>query len=379
MVHCAKLTVSFAPPERRSDAFGHGPSGCDRRPDVTAPPPGRTSRGEHAIAVIGTGAIAHDHVRAITATPGLRVAFVAGSDAAHAAAVAALAPGAVVSTDPTAAINDPSVAGVDVCGHTAAHARWAIVAGAAGKHVMVEKPAALTLDELDDMLLRTRASSLLVGQTARFQPVVGELHSRLVAGDIGRPRLIHIQWYAAGVWPRGWRAWQLDRTQSGGHPLHNGVHAFDLLAWLTGQRPVRVFTRAFRSAAAQMPVPDNFHVTVRMDDGTLALVEIGYALRAPTDVLRRVSVIGERGTLVHTTEDDPGLVSAWAPALPASTEGAFERQVRHWRDVLDGLAKPVTTPEELRAALALGLAAQRSLDCADVVAVSTSDSEAGTR
>lgn len=322
---------------------------------------------ELGVAVIGTGAIAHEHVRAIVATPGLRVTFVAGSDESRAAALAAQAPGAVATTDVPAAIHDSSVVGVDVCGHTASHARWTVAAGAAGKHVMVEKPVALSLTELDDMLHATRATSLLAGQTVRFQPVIAGLHDQVVSGAVGRPRLIHIQWYVAHVWPNGWRAWQLDRERSGGHPVHNGVHAFDLLIWLTDRQPVRVFTRGFAGTATQAPVPDSFQVVARMDDGALALVELSYALRPPADVLRRISVIGERGTLMHSTEDDPGLSSANAHAAPASTEGTFARQLRHWRDVLGGLARPLTTAEQVRTALTLGLAAQRSLERGDVV------------
>ncbi len=268
-----------------------------------------------------------------------------------------------------AAIGDPSVAAVDVCGHTTDHARWTILAGAVGKHVLVEKPVALSLAELDQMIAATHTSSLLVGQTVRFQPAVAELRAQLASAAVGRPRLIHIQWYAGHVWPAGWRAWQLDPAVSGGHPVHNGTHAFDLLAWLSHARPVRVFARGFSAAAAHMPVPDSFQVTVRMDDDTLGLVELSYALRRPGEVLRRISVVGERGTLLHSTEDDAGLSSPAVQVPPASVEGAFQRQMAHWLDVVRGHARPTTTPDEMRTALAVGLAAQQSLVGRDAVAV----------
>lgn len=338
---------------------------------MTTPP------NEIGVAVVGTGAIAREHVRSLAGTAGFHVVAVAGADVARAQAVAALAPGAVGSGDIAAVIADPAVAAVDVCGHTAAHARWTIAAGAAGKHVMVEKPVALSLGELDQMIAATRSSSLLAGQTVRFQPAVAELKAQLAAGVIGRPRLIHIQWYVGHVWPNGWRAWQLDPQISGGHPVHNGTHAFDLLAWLTGRRGVRVFTRSFPGAAAQMPVPDSFQVTIRMDDGTLALLELSYALRRPADVLRRVIVVGGTGTLTHSTEDDFGLSSDMARAVPASVDGAFGRQTAHWLDVVRGRTQPTTTATEMRTALALGLAAQRSLACRDVVALDPTSVEDG--
>jgi predicted dehydrogenase len=242
---------------------------------------------------------------------------------------------------------------------------------------MVEKPVALTLGDLDDMIAATRSTSLLAGQTVRFQPAVAEMRTQLAAGVIGRPRLIHIQWYVGHVWPNGWRAWQLDPSLSGGHPVHNGTHAFDLVAWLTGRRAVRVFTRSFSGAAAQMPVPDSFQTTIRMDDGTLALVELSYALRRPGDLLRRLSVIGETGTLMHSTEDDMGLSSDLGRAVPASVEGAFDRQTAHWLDVIRGRAQPTTAPTQMRTALALGLAAQRSLTCNEAVVLDPGQSGDG--
>lgn len=313
------------------------------------------------VAVIGSGGIARDHVRALAALDGVRVVSVTGSDAARAAAVAALAPGARVELDAATAICDLDVQAVDVCGHTADHAKWAVAAGRAGRHVMVEKPAALNLADLERVIAATRTGSLLVGQTVRFQPAVAELQRQLADGAIGTPRLIHITWYVGHVWPGGWRGWQHDPSRSGGHPVHNGTHAFDLVAWLTGRWPRRVFARAFPSFAAQMDVPDSFNVTIRLDDGSIALVELSYALRQPGDMLRRMVVTGSRGTLVHSTTDEPGLVSAALRPPAAGIEGAFDRQMRHWRDVITGHCPPVTTAGEIRAALAGALAAQRSL------------------
>jgi predicted dehydrogenase len=322
------------------------------------------------IAVLGSGDIARAHVAALEAA-GLRVVTVVGSDLRRAAAVAALAPGAEPGTDPLAAISRPDVVAVDVCGHTADHARWTIAAGRAGRHVMVEKPTARSLDELDAMIRATAGSSLLAGQTVRFQPAVAALRSRVAHGAVGTPRLITVDWQTGHVWPGGWRAWQHDRERSGGHPVHNGTHALDLLVWLTGRRPLRVFARSFRSHAPGMPVPDSFHLTVRLDDGALALIGLSYALRRSTDVVRRLAVLGTEGTLLHSTEDEDELSSDRMTPPPASVAGAMQGQMRHWRAVIEGRCPPVTTATEMRAALAAALAAQRSLDAGDPVAVET--------
>jgi predicted dehydrogenase len=313
------------------------------------------------VAVLGSGAIARDHVRALAALPELRVVLVCGSDLGRARSVAALAYGAEATTDPELAIADPRVQAVDVCGSTAVHARWTVRAGQLNKHVLVEKPVALSLQELQHMLTATEGSSLLVGQTVRFQPAVAQLRAEVASGSVGTPRVVHITWHAGHVWPGGWRGWQHDPAMSGGHPVHNGTHAFDLVAWLTGRRPVRVFTRSFASWSQQMDVPDSFHVTIRLDDDSVALVDLSYALRRPGDTFRRVVVIGTRGTLVHSTADDVGLTSEGSGSVPVSVLGTFDAQMRHWQEVLSGQCEPITRPVEIRAALAGALAAQESL------------------
>lgn len=329
------------------------------------------------MAVIGSGNIAKDHVIALKAVGEVEIAYVYGSDLGRAQALAALAPGAVATTDLTRVLDDSRVVGVDIVNATPDHAPFTIRAGRVGKHVHVEKPAALNLADFDAMVDATSSTSLMVGQTVRFQPSVAEIARSVRAGDIGNPRLAHVSWYTGYVWPGGWRGWQLDRDKSGGHPVHNGSHCLDLAVWLFQRRPVRVFARSFPSYASGMPVHDSFHLTVRFDDDSLALLEISYALRKHADVLRRVVVAGSDGTLAHSTQDDLGLTSDGARPAPSSVEGAMGAQLSHWIDVVTGRAEPIVRVDEVRAALATGLAAQESLDTGRAVEIEHQALEVG--
>lgn len=329
------------------------------------------------VAVIGSGTIAKDHVLALRAVPDVEIAYVYGSDLGRARVLAALSPGAVATTDLAQILADDGVVGVDIANATPDHAPFTLQAGRAGKHVHVEKPAALNLADFDAMVEATSSTSLMVGQTVRFQPSVAEIARSIQAGDIGRPRLAHVSWYTGYVWPGGWRGWQLDRDKSGGHPVHNGSHCLDLAVWLFQRRPVRVFARSFPSYASGMPVHDSFHLTVRFDDDSLALLEISYALRKHADMLRRVVVAGSEGTLAHSTQDDPGLTSDGARPAPSSVEGAMGAQLSHWIDVVTGRAEPIVRADEVRAALAAGLAAQQSLDTGRAVNIDHTTPEVG--
>ncbi len=326
---------------------------------------------ELRIAVIGSGSIARDHVPALDRIPGVRVTHVVGSDAPRATSVARLARTAVGTTDRTAVLDDSGVDAVLVCTATETHAAISIEALRRGKPVMVEKPVALSLADLDAMTATAREhrTSLMVGQTARFQPVNAEIHRAIATGVVGRPRLLKVTTYLGYVWPNGWRAWQFDLSRSGGHPVHNGVHPIDLAVWLTGRRPVRVFARSFRTFSPALPMPDSFHVTLRFDDGSLALLELGYGLHSfGSDVLRLLAV-GTEATIEYSTEGEPGLTSGVARMARPAYDDAIDRQLAHWVDVLRGDAEQLVRWDEVRATLAAALGAQRSLETGEAVLV----------
>ncbi|GAA4288882.1 Gfo/Idh/MocA family oxidoreductase [Georgenia daeguensis] len=316
-----------------------------------------------AVTVVGTGAFAREHLLAMAGIPEIEVRWVAGRELDRAEELARLAPGARATTDVAAAVADPAVEAVDVVNATPGHAPWTIAAGEAGKHVHVDKPAALSLPDLDAMVAATegRDLTLMVGQTVRFQPAVRALAEAVRAGRVGDPRLAHITWYTGHAWPGGWRSWQLDPALSGGHPVHNGTHIMDAATWLLGSAPEEVFTRGFRTFSPEMESPDSFHIQVRTADGSLATLELCYALRQRGDMLRRVVLVGTEGTLRHSTEDEPGLASDAARPGPLSLEGALRTQLAHWVDVVRGRAEQVVRTTEVQAALAGALAAQRSL------------------
>lgn len=317
---------------------------------------------DHRVAVIGAGAIARDHVTAIAGVPGLRLAHVVDRHPERAAALAALAEGATWSTDPATAWSD-AIDVTAVCTSPESHADLTVAALGAGRAVLLEKPAALSVPDTDRILAAAKSAGrpLLVAQTARFQPVHLEIARSVASGAIGTPRLAHLTWYTGHVWPGGWRGWQLDASRSGGHVAHNGVHALDLLTWLMDDEPVRVFARPCRTWAPGMPTPDSFQILVRFARGALATIELCYALVERGTFVRRLMLAGTTGTLHHSSEDEPRTGSA-SPVAPASIEGAMTAQTRHLRDVLDGVAAPLTAPHQVRAALAAALAAQLSAD-----------------
>lgn len=324
------------------------------------------------VAVVGAGSFAREHIAALNLDPRVNITHVFGRELHRAQELASFTPHALATTDERLVLDCAEVHAVDIVTATPDHAQWVVGAAAAGKHIHVEKPVCRNLAELDliEGAITRSGMTCMVGQTVRFQPAVAHLHQQLRSGHIGEPKLVHLTWYTPHVWPLGWRSWQLDPALSGGHPVHNGVHAFDAVLHFLGGRAEQVFCRALPTWAAEMPTPDSFQVTMRLDGGRLAVIELCYALRPPAEPFRRILIAGTAGTLVHDTSAEREVFTNAAAEGPPSIANALQRQLHHWIDTLEGAA-PLITMAQVRNALVAALAAQRSLETRDAVDTST--------
>lgn len=188
-------------------------------------------------AIIGTGAIAHVHAEAIAAYPHATVVAAMDLDADRAAAFAQRhgVPAVYESVEALLAAEHPDV--VHICTPPGAHRDQALAALTAGAHIVVEKPPAPSLDELDQM--RSAAASVDKRLAVVFQQRTGtaaaHVKALLDAGALGRPLLAECR----TLWFRGpeyfavpWRGkWE---TEGGGTTLGHGIHQIDLLAYLLG-------------------------------------------------------------------------------------------------------------------------------------------------
>ena len=199
-------------------------------------------------ALVGTGAVAHLHARAVAAYP--RAELVAVTDHAREKADEFAAqfgvPNVYDDLDALLAAERPDV--VLICTPPAAHPAQAVAALAAGAHVVVEKPPAPSLDELDDMRAAARAADrrLAVVFQQRTGTAAAHVKRLLDTGALGRPLLAQCQtlWFRdAEYFAVPWRGkWQ---TEGGGTTLGHGIHQLDLLAFLLGDW-ARVEARLWR-------------------------------------------------------------------------------------------------------------------------------------
>jgi predicted dehydrogenase/threonine dehydrogenase-like Zn-dependent dehydrogenase len=170
---------------------------------------------------------------------------------------------------------DPETEAVVIATRHGDHARLTAAALRAGKSVFVEKPLALTDDELDDVMAAAGGGGasagggprLMVGFNRRFAPATEFLHQRL--GGLPGARVVHVRANAGYIPPD---SWVHDPVEGGGRLLGEACHFIDLALFLAGSPAVRVETVALGGADPAAALQDNFVVTLRCADGSVASV-----------------------------------------------------------------------------------------------------------
>ncbi len=188
---------------------------------------------------------------------------------------------------------------VVVCTPTGAHGEVALEALAAGKHVIIEKPAEVTLAKTDTIIeaQRTAGTQVAVISQHRFDPAFEVTMKAIANGELGRitSGIASIDWwrgqsyYDSGDW-RG--TWELD---GGGALMNQGVHTVDLLVAALGQ-PVEVFAYADTLAHERIETEDIAVGVVRFASGALGVLHGSTA--AYPGLSARLQVHGDRGSVV---------------------------------------------------------------------------------
>jgi predicted dehydrogenase len=228
---------------------------------------------ELRLGVIGCGGMARLHLRNAVRLPGLRLR--AYADARPAAAERFLHEygGDYASDDPHELLRDDSLDAVLIATHHDSHAPLAMAAAAAGKHALVEKPLAMTVEDclrIEEAV--ERAGTLLMGGfQRRYAPLVRDARRR-----VERPVMLVGQ-LMDNRWSDG--HWAQDPVTGGGNVVSQGCHAFDLLSYLARSEPAQVFaaggTLTHDPAATQ--VVDNLVGTITFQSGAVAAVIQGDA------------------------------------------------------------------------------------------------------
>jgi predicted dehydrogenase len=177
------------------------------------------------------------------------------------------------------------------------HAAHTVALAPYGKHIVVEKPMALTLDDADSMISACdrHGVKLFVVKQNRFNVPVVKLREALESNRFGKLVLgtVRVRWCRRQEYydQDSWRGtWALD----GGVLTNQASHHVDLLEWMMGDVD-SVFARSC-TALADIEAEDTAVVLLRFRSGALGIVEATTATR-PRDLEGSISILGERGTV----------------------------------------------------------------------------------
>jgi predicted dehydrogenase len=192
-------------------------------------------------------------------------------------------------------VADRGIDGVYVATTVDVHAEQTVAAAESGKHVLCEKPMAMTAAECDRMIAACRASGVTLGVAyyRHFYPAVQRVKALIAAGGIGAPVVAQMnafEWFDPDAsHPRGWL---LDPARAGGGPMMDfGCHRLEVLVNLFGA--VRRTAAVTANVVFDRSVEDTAAVLLQFESGPCASVTVTHA----ADRQDTLDVFGTRGSI----------------------------------------------------------------------------------
>ena len=243
----------------------------------------------------------------------------------------------------------------------ALHRDVAIAAASSGKHVLVDKPMACTVEHADEMIKAADANGVVLVpfHNTRFAAPFVAAHGLVASGRVGQITGLRASFGHGG--PQTWAPqakWFFDPKQSGGGCLIDlGVHVIDLIRYVTGENITDVAAVLTRRKS---DVETDAQLLVSMDGGAIGTIHASWSSRSGPD--HQLTVIGTDGTL-HLDNR--------TPLTFIDTDGARERvelpdatssPLAELLAAIAGAREPSITAEDGRAAVSVVQAAYMSAD-----------------
>ncbi|MFC3801281.1 Gfo/Idh/MocA family protein [Cohnella sp. GCM10012308] len=312
--------------------------------------------GKTKIGIVGTGSISQYHLKAYQKNTDVEIYAVCDVNGERAAATAASFGASAVYTDYAAMMADPQVDAVSICTWNNTHAPFAIQALEAGKHVLVEKPLCITVEqalEVERAVVKS-GKVLQIGYVRRYDPNAQMLQQWIAQGEVGDIYYAKASSLRRLGNPGGWFA---DKTRSGGGPLIDlGVHIIDLCWYLMGRPKVKsvsgntykklgqrshvkglTFYKSADYDANSNTVEDMANALIRFENGASLMVDVSFTLHARKDE-GLVRLYGDKGgieidpevLLVTEKSDTIVTVSPQTDHASFDADQAFQNEIDHF-------------------------------------------------
>ncbi len=271
-------------------------------------------------------------------------------------------------------VADPEVDALAIAVPNDLHAEIAIAAARAGKHVMCEKPLAISLPQADAMVAAAREAGtvLMYAENLLFVPMYQKVRDLARRGKVGEPFLIKQAQCHGGPYSPWF--WDIDRA-GGGVVLDMGCHSIHAICWMMGAWPEAVTATMGRYVHMEKgPAEDHSTVILHFPGGAQGIAENSWAMPGGNDSLE---VYGPKGRLIANLERGPAISMYTAPdgetAADAGTRSGwqyamyeeawqfgFPQELQHFADVVAGRAELRSSGEDGRRVLEIIYAAYES-------------------
>lgn len=247
--------------------------------------------------IIGCGLISNWHARAIRQIPNAVLVGVADINKASADAMAQKYD--ILSfRSAEELLESDKIDAVCICTPSSLHTQLAVKAADTGKHIVIEKPMAITTEQCDQIIAaveRNHVKAAVVSQF-RFSDAVKELKKAISTGILGKIVMgsINMKYYRSQEYydKSSWRGtWKMD---GGGALMNQGIHGIDMLQYVMGK--VKTVSALTKTLVHNIEVEDTACAVVEYESGSIGIIQ------GTTSVYpgfpRRLEVNGEKGSIV---------------------------------------------------------------------------------
>lgn len=322
------------------------------------------------VAVLGAGFMGSTHAHAYAKLRSVRLAAIV-DPIEEKSKLLANELNTTALADAADVLNDPSIDIIDITLPTALHRDFALKAFHAGKHVLVEKPFALNLQEIDDIIAAQKSAGklLMVAQVLRFSPEYAAIRQVILNGRLGKP----IAAYGYRLTnPPQWANWFANVKMSGGTVLDLMIHDLDVMNWMFGT-PDSISAVGVRGQGGNWP-----HAVAQLHYSDLiATDEVSHAMPLDYPFTAGLRVVCEGGAIeFHLRAGGASLEQGkpehyllihepGRPSQPVdfTPEDMYEREVAYFVECVQKNSQPITvTPQDARLAVQTSLAVVKALE-----------------
>ena len=323
-----------------------------------------------SVGVIGTGGIAQSHMRAIEANDNIRL--VAAMDVVAGRAEAAVEKyGGKAYANVEDLLGDPSVEAAHICTPHSLHIDHVVAAAEAGKHVLVEKPMALSISECDRMIdaCEKAGKTLMVGQVMRYYPVNRKIKDMIAGGVIGEVGHLMRRRYGYFDTTRpdsNYPGWYLDLAIGGICVLYCfGPHEYDILHWYMDSPVTEVFARGTESTELYNGQKDSYTAMMTHANGAVSVLSQSVVCHSGA---HDQYIIGSKGSMLMS--GSKLLLNGKEVPVEGTSREGMHNQVREFAECCLEGREPDASGRSVRHTMAVIAAAKKSADRNEVVLLS---------